>query len=427
MSGTAIWAAARKDLLRLRRDPWKLALWLGIPLLIGALMTMMMGGSSGPQPRAVLYLEDRDDSLLSGFVAGAFENEQLGELIEVVRMDQDAALERLNRNEGSAALVLPAGFQEAVLREEPLVLKLWTNPAQRILPGILEELLSMLREAVFYGHRLLGPQLQLMLDGPAPGEFTLADPKVAQIAVGINQAIESASDYLDPPLIELETAVAKPEEDPAERTGPQPQQPQVPASFYMLPSVLLMAMFFVAQGLSEDLWLERRGGTMRRALCAPQKISGWLAGKLLGVAGVFLILGTMLFAAGYLYHGYLGWQTLPLAVLWWSMGGVAVYLMLAWVQMICSTQRGGSVISNLLMFPLLMMGGSFFPFEAMPTWMAALGQYTPNGWILQQLKPILLERRSLLGLLPAMGGLLVIGALFLLILRARLRRVVWGR
>jgi ABC-type multidrug transport system permease subunit len=36
-----------------------------------------------------------------------------------------------------------------------------------------------------------------------------------------------------------------------------------------------------------------------------------------------------------------------------------------------------------------MLGGSFFPFEAMPTGMALVGRLTPNGWALSLFKRIL--------------------------------------
>lgn len=411
--------AARKDLRRIGHDRWRFLLWLGIPLLIGSLMTTLMGGSAGPQPQALLYLDDQDESFLSGALLNAFSNEQTGELIQVERLPRDEALARLNNNRGSALLVIPKGFGEAVLEEGPITLEMLTNPAQRILPGILEEVLALVRDGVFYVHRVLGDELKLMLEGPEPGAFTLADPKVAQIAISINQVVNSLDDYFDPLLIELATSID--DDQPAT----EEEGSSLPASFYMLPSVLMMALFFLAQGLSEDFWTEREQGTLRRAACTPRRLSSLLAGKLLAVAAVFAGIGFALFAVGYLYHDYLPWATIPLAVFWWTAGGVAVYLLLSLVQMLCTSRRGGSVLTNLLMFPLLMMGGSFFPFEAMPSWMAEAGRLTPNGWILQELKPVILGRTGVLGLAAPFGGLFAAGAVLVFLLRARLRRVVF--
>jgi len=41
------------------------------------------------------------------------------------------------------------------------------------------------------------------------------------------------------------------------------------------------------------------------------------------------------------------------------------------------------------MFPLLMIGGSFFPTETMPGWMVAIGSWTPIGMAIEQLKALM--------------------------------------
>jgi ABC-type multidrug transport system permease subunit len=437
MSFSISMQAARKDWRRLWRDPWKLLLWIGIPIVIGTLMTTVMGGSGNVQPRAVLYLEDQDDTMLSGFLVGAFSNEQVGDMIDVIRIPHEEALERLNDNDGSAALLIPAGFQDAVMDETPITLQFVTNPAQRILPGILAEVLAMLQQGVFYIHRVFGDEIKLLrgtIDDTS--EFTLSDPAVANIAVQINSAMRSLEDYLNPVLIQLEFPKDEPEpltdeeqkgDGAAVASSDSATMPEkIPVSFYMMPSILLMALFFVAQGLSEDFWQEREAGTMKRFFNSPNTVGTFLASKVLGAAGVYLALGIVLIAIGYSFHSFLAWSTLPLAVLWWTAGGVSVFMLMSLIQMFASSRRGGSLITNLLMFPLLMLGGSFFPFEAMPDWMAQVGQYTPNGWILHQLKPILLQQHELASLSISFVGLFAACALLYYILRQRITKVALG-
>jgi ABC-type multidrug transport system permease subunit len=415
--------AALKDLRRLRQDPWKLVLWIGIPLLIGTLMTTVMGGSDGVQPKALLYLDDQDDSMISGLLVGAFSNEGLGELVEVERISRINAIAKLNQNKGSALIVIPKGFGQAVIEEQTTNLEFISNPAQRILPGILQEILTMLQQGVFYVHRVFGDELAIMRSDLPEGQFTLADPLVALTAVQINATMRSLQNYLNPLLIKLESAV-----DPAKETdqGQATAKADIPVSFYMLPSILLMAMFFLAQGLSEDYWLENDLGTLRRGISTPQTLPTLLLGKLLAAGTVFVAVGLALFTAGYWYHGFLSWSSLPLAVIWWSAGGLGVYLIMALVQLLASSRRGGSVMTNLIMFPLLMLGGSFFPFEAMPNWMAKIGAYTPNGWILEQLKPILLSKVDYSSLAVGFAGLLVATVLLAGLVQRRMRKVVLG-
>ena len=57
------------------------------------------------------------------------------------------------------------GFSDAVLREQPTTLLLLTNPAQRILPRIVEEGLAIVADGTFYVHRVLGPELREIVRG----------------------------------------------------------------------------------------------------------------------------------------------------------------------------------------------------------------------------------------------------------------------
>jgi ABC-type multidrug transport system permease subunit len=59
------------------------------------------------------------------------------------------------------------------------------------------------------------------------------------------------------------------------------------------------------------------------------------------------------------------------------------------IQLLASQQRTAGVLTTMILFPLLMVGGSFFPFEIMPEWLARIGRATPNGWALTQLGAIL--------------------------------------
>lgn len=81
------------------------------------------------------------------------------------------------------------------------------------------------------------------------------------------------------------------------------------------------------------------------------------------------------------------------------------------------------MLSNSIVMPLLFLGGSFFPFEAMPAWMAAIGRWTPNGWALTHLTDLLFGRENAVALTMAWAALLVIGAALFLLSEWRLRRV----
>ena len=82
-----LWISAVKDVRRRLADRTSLLLWLGIPLLIGGLMSLAIGGGSGPSPRAKVLVADQDDSFLSNallsMAGGAGGEEGLLDVAEV--------------------------------------------------------------------------------------------------------------------------------------------------------------------------------------------------------------------------------------------------------------------------------------------------------------------------------------------------------
>jgi hypothetical protein len=68
------------------------------------------------------------------------------------------------KGDGSALIVVPKGFQDRLLNNEPVALQLVTNPSQRILPAIAGESLLMLSEAVHYLHLVAGDHIRQFAD-----------------------------------------------------------------------------------------------------------------------------------------------------------------------------------------------------------------------------------------------------------------------
>jgi len=82
-------------------------------------------------------------------------------------------------------------------------------------------------------------------------------------------------------------------------------------------------------------------------------------------------------------------QNLPTAWLWIALAGTAMIALFLLLQLYAGSERGADLLTSAALFPLAMAGGSFFPFEVMPDWLAAVGRCTPNGWALAELSAIL--------------------------------------
>ena len=123
-------ASVKKDLARWMRDRGALLIWLGIPFLIGGLITSMIDGNDGGKPTGTLLIANLDDGLLSGAVAAAFGQGELGELIIVENTSVEEGTRRIEAGEASGFLTIPEGFTTAFINGTPVTLTLKTNPAQ---------------------------------------------------------------------------------------------------------------------------------------------------------------------------------------------------------------------------------------------------------------------------------------------------------
>jgi ABC-type Na+ efflux pump permease subunit len=323
--------------------------------------------------------------------------------------DFETGRARLEADEASALLVIPPGFGEAVLRDRYVELDLLTNPAQRILPSIVTEMLGILTDGTFYLHRILGEEIRLVADAAFDTDGAPREAFVADVAVQVDRMVEKLRRWLFPPAIRFEVV------------HDEQAEPRTPIAILFLPGIMMMSLLFTAQGLADDIWRERELGTLRRAACMPGGGAVLLLGKL--AAGALVILGVsiVVLAAGTALLD-LEWSRLPLAVAWSTLAGIAFLAILTWLQMLAGSRRAASTVSNSLILPLLMLGGSFFPLETMPGWLAAVGSWTPNGQALEVLKAIILGRSTEGSLGLALVVLLLVSAIFTQLGIVRLRR-----
>ena len=360
-----------KDLARWRQDKSAILMWIGIPLLVGGLITSLIDGDGGGQPSGLLLIADQDKSFISGLVAGAYSQGELGEMITVEKVSPADGRERIDAGEASGLLLIPEGFGDALLDSNPITLELKTNPSQTILPGIITEVTEVLLDAGFYANRMFAEEIRLIQESTS-GEQAPESAVVAAIAVAFNERIESAAPLLFPPAIDLTIA-----EPPAETPG-------VSLALLFMPGIILMAVMFAASSLAEDYWAEREAGTLRRLVFAPGRLLAFVAGKALAATVLVTVLAAIVLLIGFAYHG-ISWESLPLSIAWIALSGLALYAWFGVMHLLLPSRRTASLVSSMVTFPLLMAGGSFFPLAALPDWIASIGRLTPNGFVADRL------------------------------------------
>jgi ABC-type multidrug transport system permease subunit len=392
MNPRFITLAAVKDLRRIRSEPFAFAIWLGIPVVLAGLLSLLFG-SAPPTPQGRLLVADEDETIVSQAFSAAFTRGPLGKMVLVERTTATEGRARIERGDASAYLFLPKGLQQAFLNNQPAKLVLLTNPSQHILPEVVRETLSMVVDAGFYLQYAAGGELRAFTTGRAP-----TDDDVARSAMAFNGLVRSVSRSLDPPLIQLETVVAA-------ETSPT-QSKSFAALFF--PTTLFMSLLFIANGLALDIWKERMAGTLRRLAVTPVPVVAFLAGRVLTVALVMAAVGALGLSALLLLAG-LPAERVPAAGVWLVLTGCVFFLLLLALCLQPATQRAANVWGNLLILPLMMLGGGFMPFEMMPAWMARIGRMTPNGWALTRFSTILEGKASAPEIAIAVAALALMG------------------
>ena len=302
-------------------------------MVLTVLMSLVFGRAPAT-PKGLLLVVDEDHSSASTRFLDGFRREPLSKMVVIEYVTRDAGRARIDRGDASAFLLMPKGLQQAFLMNLPCRLELLTNPAQRILPQMIQETLGIAVDAGSYFRR----------GGP--------------------------------PLIELENVSL---------SAPKPTRS---FSAVFLPSTLFMGLLFLASGAASDIWKERTAGTLRRIASSPVSMASYLAARVVFIALLYLVVAFVGLAAAQRFAG-LPVANLPAATLWIAFAGTVFYLFFLWIAVQATTQRAASVLANLTIFPLAMLGGCFFPFEWMPAWMVSIGKLTPNGWALTQFKTIL--------------------------------------
>lgn len=364
--------AAVKDLRRRIADPVGLVIWAAIPIAFGALMRLVFSGP-GPAVSAHILLVDEDQTVVSGLLARA--GGQASTALQIEGVPAGDGARRIADGDATALVIIPKGFQDGVLNERPTEISLVTNPAQRILPRVIEEGLAVMAEAAFYAQRLVGQPLRDLAGTLGRGSGFPSDDRVAAISRAINQDLAQVRSTLLPPIITLET-----------KTDAAPESPGFGVLF--LPGLLFMSLLFAAPALSADFWIEHERGTLRRVLTTPQRLGAFLAGKLAANAVIMGAIVLIALAFGAVSLG-VPLRRLPLAFVWCVFAGIALLSYLGALQLLARTPRGANALSQLVTFPLMMIGGSFFPFEIMPAWMSRIGRWTPNGLAVTHLKALL--------------------------------------
>lgn len=396
-----IFVTVGKELKRRFNDPGGLISAIMIPFAIGFLLAAVMGGGGGqPSIKAHLLVTDLDDSFVSQGILSAFGQDHIASMIQVEKLTLEVGQQRINEGDGSGHLVIPDGFGEAWLAREEVALQLTVNPSQSISPRLIREMLESLLDLGDYLHKVFGEELKIIANSLEGNE--LAGISTADFSANITDKISGIAPLIFPPVLTVEDVT------------PQPETVSVSIALLMFPGILVMAAFFAANGQSSNFWTEKEKGTLGRWVASPNAFFSFWVAQWFTAMLLTAIVTAPIMLAGFLYLD-ISFEKYFTSLGWLALTGPVLFAVLSVIQVLAPSRKVGGMISTLVMFPLLMAGGSFFPTETMPKFIAAIAQYTPNGNVVEPLKGYLTGEFGASGLLSEIWVIMA-AALFLVLL-----------
>lgn len=387
---------------RILREKWGLIQWLAVPIIIVFLMSLIAGTGSG-KLTGKLLITDHDDSTVSQFLTGSFNQGPLAEIFTVTKVTAAQGAIMMDQGDASAWITIESGFGDAFLNNHATKLHLVKNPAQNILPQMVETSMKLLVDAATYIQILFADELAVLKPMLQDQKFNDADLVV--LTLGIKQQIENLQETVFPPQLKLIKQVV---EDAKE------EKQNITFGLLMFPGAIFMALIFSANSLAVSIWDDANNGVLPRLSSTPSALGAYFNGQVLAAALVFAFIALFLGVLGSWYFA-IPWHQLPVMLLWLMFSGLVIYMLFSAVSLLMPNSRTANITVNATTFPLLMIGGSFFPMESMPAWLAGIGQFLPNGFLLKGLKDWMIRQEPMLDalMLPSILGLLMLLVLWL--------------
>ena len=328
-----------KDLKLMFRDRAALTFMLLAPFLLtigmGFVTGRFSGGSTGLSDIPVVIV-NLDNNQLGDALVDVFNSEELADLMEpTASTDPEAALQLIESNEASAAIIIPSGFTASIIPAdgtafgpdyvppEPVQIEVYTNPSSPTSAGIVKAIVDDFVSQNF--------------DQPESNAITLTKNTEGADAVEFDLLA------------------------------------------YFAPGMALLFLMYTVSYGGRSILAERTGGTLPRLMISPTQIVQVLGGKVLGIffmgtaqVGILILASAILFQVK--WGDPLGIVALILAAVFGAAGWGMVITSLARTP----AQVGSTGTAFMLIFGIL--GGSFISLEQFPPFMQTISKITPNAW-----------------------------------------------
>lgn len=266
----------------------------------------------------------------------------------------------------------------------------------------VDEAKTQINQGKIYGAFIIPQGFSENLTSGKSGDFTVyIDNSNPQSATQIQQALSGTLNGLND--MKAQANVLELSKDANRQINPQaiifPYVPQVSTTIpgetnyfnFLAPGLMIMiVMMGVMTGIPEAISKEKEMGTFDGMLSAPISQISVIIGKtaalcIRGFIQCIIILGLAMLLFGVTVQGSLILAFFMLLLGIFSFIGLGILAI-----SMSGDQASGTMIVNLLMFPMIFLGGVFYPIQQMPWFMQTISQFIPITYAADAMRKIIL-------------------------------------
>ena len=408
---TALLALIRKDLILFCSDRRALLLTLVMPIVLGAFLGAMFGGSGKSSSSPIeIALIDQDNSKTSQKIGAAIKADSSLKLLELPLAE---AQERIRKGKLTLAVVIPAGFGKAAgsaffsAAAKP-DLPIYYDPSRAAALGMVRGILTQHVMQTVSAEAFSSSDSSIVDSGLAQidGQGTEVD--------GLRDMLQSVKKYQQNPLPAQAGSSAQagglsvPFATKEEALTGGPSFNGYGHSFAGM-GVQFILMMSIDIGVG--ILLARQTGIWGRLLAAPVSLNTILAARALSGAVIALVLMCVIFAVAVLAFqvalsnplGFVG-VAACFAIMTSAFG-----LLIAAFGKTPEAARGIAVFATLIM---VMLGGAWVPSFLFPQWMQSITLFVPTRWAIDGISGMTWRGLGMDAALESMGVLLLFAVVF---------------
>lgn len=343
-----------KDMLEFRRNRMQLAALFIMPLLFLVMFGFIFpsGNTQTHMPMGIVNFDQGQGS--NEFIAQLETLNKNASFMDFKTYSSvEEAKSQINQGKIYGAFIIPAGFSDNIVNGKSADFTVYidnSNPQSSM-------------------------QIQQVLASTVSGMNDMkAEANVIKMSSATNQPVNPQA-MIFPYVLNIETTIPG----------------QTNYFNFLAPGLMIMVvMMTVMTGIPEAISKEKEMGTFDGMLSAPISQVSIIIGKTMALCTRGFIQCVIILAIAILLFGVTIQGSLLLAFLLLLLGifsfiGVGILAI-----SMSGDQASGTMIVNLLMFPMMFLGGVFYPIQQMPGFMQTIAQFIPITYAADAMRKIIL-------------------------------------